>query len=546
MTVVGRVLDPQGKPIANARVAVLADRKPLVGDLDGRASQHPHGHRRGRRRGPVHAGCHGDLRESPGIPGPDRRRARAGLDGDRPQDRRRAAGDVDRPAARDARRGPAGRRPGPARRGGRRPRRQAELSSTSSSPTTRRAGRASGRRPRRPTATAGSGCSGWARTRRRPTRSRTRGTPTRSSRSRPGPSEGREMPRPGSTITLRPAKAVEVHVVHSDDGTPAAGALVSVQSIPSCGEGRPCPDRRPGPRAGRRLAARRAGPAFPKVSASSTGSASIRPRASRTSTPGATSNGPRAAVQQSVEFKLRRGVVVRGRVIEDPAGTPVADALGHLPPDDPRQPAASQPAGDRGRQQARRDVHHGRPPRAGAPARPGPQPRLRPRRDQLRRDGSRHLPLVPPLPRRPRPPGHQGRRGDAPGRDPAAAGRDRHGPRRRARRQAGRRGLSVRAELHALSASMPSPWWGFNGDPPQIAVKDGRFEIPGCDPDKPSTFYFLDLKDQLGATVELSGQSAADGPVTVRLRPTATVRYPLEGQGRQAARPTASPTGPTT
>jgi hypothetical protein len=68
----------------------------------------------------------------------------------------------------------------------------------------------------------------------------------------------------------------------------------------------------------------------------------------------------------------------------------------------------------------------------------------------------------------------------------------------------------------------------FNGDPPRIEVKDGRFEIPGCDPDKPSRFYFLDLEDRLGTTVELSGKSAAAGPVTVQLRPTATIRYLLK------------------
>jgi hypothetical protein len=72
------------------------------------------------------------------------------------------------------------------------------------------------------------------------------------------------------------------------------------------------------------------------------------------------------------------------------------------------------------------------------------------------------------------------------------------------------------------------PLVAFNGVPPKIAVKDGRFEIPGCDPDRPSTFYFLDLKDRLGATVELSGKSATAGPVTVQLRPTATVRLLLK------------------
>ncbi len=67
----------------------------------------------------------------------------------------------------------------------------------------------------------------------------------------------------------------------------------------------------------------------------------------------------------------------------------------------------------------------------------------------------------------------------------------------------------------------------FNGVAPRIEVKDGRFEIPGCDPEKPFTFYFLDVKDQFGATVELSGRSASAGPVTVRLQPTASARVRL-------------------
>src|SRR6202034_3647013 len=58
----------------------------------------------------------------------------------------------------------------------------------------------------------------------------------------------------------------------------------------------------------------------------------------------------------------------------------------------------------------------------------------------------------------------------------------------------------------------------------QLRVREGRFEIPGCDPDTPSTFHFLDVNHQLGATVEISGKSAATGPVTVQLQKCGSAR----------------------
>ena len=56
------------------------------------------------------------------------------------------------------------------------------------------------------------------------------------------------------------------------------------------------------------------------------------------------------------------------------------------------------------------------------------------------------------------------------------------------------------------------PFAPFSGGGPELPVRDGRFEIPGCDPDKPYTFHFLDVQRQLGATVEISGKSATTGP----------------------------------
>jgi protocatechuate 3,4-dioxygenase beta subunit len=63
-------------------------------------------------------------------------------------------------------------------------------------------------------------------------------------------------------------------------------------------------------------------------------------------------------------------------------------------------------------------------------------------------------------------------------------------------------------------------------------VKDGWFDLPGCDPEKSVPVFFLDVKNRLGAMVEMSGKQAAK-PVTVRLQPcgTAKVRF-VDGKGK--------------
>ncbi len=51
------------------------------------------------------------------------------------------------------------------------------------------------------------------------------------------------------------------------------------------------------------------------------------------------------------------------------------------------------------------------------------------------------------------------------------------------------------------------------------SVKSGRFEVHGLDPDAEVPVYFLDPTHKLGATSDFSGKSAAGGSVTVRLQP---------------------------
>jgi hypothetical protein len=57
-----------------------------------------------------------------------------------------------------------------------------------------------------------------------------------------------------------------------------------------------------------------------------------------------------------------------------------------------------------------------------------------------------------------------------------------------------------------------------------VTVRDGRFELRGCDPDKTHTVLFFDSQGQLGARAEVAGKQAGGEPVTVRLAPCVTAR----------------------
>ena len=67
----------------------------------------------------------------------------------------------------------------------------------------------------------------------------------------------------------------------------------------------------------------------------------------------------------------------------------------------------------------------------------------------------------------------------------------------------------------------------FNGGAPTLRVRDGKLDVPGVDPKAPATFYLLDARRQLGATAIISAATAKDGPVVIKLQPcgSARVRY---------------------
>ena len=55
-------------------------------------------------------------------------------------------------------------------------------------------------------------------------------------------------------------------------------------------------------------------------------------------------------------------------------------------------------------------------------------------------------------------------------------------------------------------------------------TRNGRFELTGLDPETDVPVYFLEPRRKLGIAIQLSGKSAASGPITVRLEPCGTAK----------------------
>jgi RNA polymerase sigma factor (sigma-70 family) len=106
-----------------------------------------------------------------------------------------------------------------------------------------------------------------------------------------------------------------------------------------------------------------------------------------------------------------------------------------------------------------------------------------------------------------------------------------------------RRGVTIRGRLEGPDGQAPREalllcWSQVPQHAPiwfaaSVHLTDGRFELRGCDPEKTYTVHFLDAAKERGATVRLSVKKAAGKPVIVRLGPcgSAEARF-VDKQGK--------------
>jgi RNA polymerase sigma factor (sigma-70 family) len=69
-----------------------------------------------------------------------------------------------------------------------------------------------------------------------------------------------------------------------------------------------------------------------------------------------------------------------------------------------------------------------------------------------------------------------------------------------------------------------------------LSIREGRFEVHGCDPETPHPAYFMDSETGCAATVQLGGKGMGPGPQTIRLLPSGSARMRfLDAKGKPVA-----------
>jgi protocatechuate 3,4-dioxygenase beta subunit len=323
------------------------------------------------------------------------------------------------------------------------------------------------------------------------------------------------------TFALSPAQVIEVRVAHADDGKPVSGAWVYVLAS---SRGRPSQFSR---ETASRTNERGLVQVIPTIGDSFAITASP-PASEPYLNERVDINWPKGAVRQAVELKLKRGVTVHGTITEESFGRPVAAALVSYAL---TRRADRQYRGFQSWLCEAVTGHEGHfqmvvPPGAGhLLVRAATPDYLHVTTNNLELgigllpnwlmypDAIAHIDL------RPGEPSHEVtmrlRRGVTvaarvvgPDGDPLAR-------------------AIVFGRSYVPYNGRRSTFTSFNGGVPEINARDGRVEIPGCDPEKLYPFHFFDRENQLGATVELAGNSARNGPVVVQLQKcgAARVRY---------------------
>jgi RNA polymerase sigma factor (sigma-70 family) len=240
---------------------------------------------------------------------------------------------------------------------------------------------------------------------------------------------------------------------------------------------------------------------------------------------------PRSARRHRIDLALPRGALVRGRVVEKDGGKPVAEALVHYFAQHTNPNLKLEDLGGNNFANGRNAVRADREGAFQIACLPGPGYLTveGPGPDYLLRENGGYERL------------YSGKRGGQPWQSHGFAALDlKSGASPPEVVVTLHKGVTLKGEVTGPKGEAVSDLQvfcrleGFATRP--VQVRGSHFELHGCDPEASVRVMFFDAKNQWGNTVELSARTADGKPTRVRLKPcgSARIRF-LDGEGKPLA-----------